>query len=177
MMRLVIPGLLLTALAAHAGEPVITETANGISVEYTGTATAKESAAATGTAAASGGTSTPVNPGQVARVRFLAAQIRQLNQEASAALKLTGNETDEELAAKNALAAEKQVAANRFADEYGKITGNPPPPPPPTDPQSDAISNDFQQSQFQKQRNDREERIRHTRETRRGSGSVPDPAP
>jgi len=173
--RLVIPGLLLTAMTAYAGEAVITETPTGISVEYTGTQGSKEPAAPAAAAATGAAAKTPVqaappsNPGLVARARFLAAQIQQLTLEANAALKLTGSESDEELAAKNALATQKQGAADRFAEEYSKLTGSAPPPPP--DPQAVDAAADTQQSPYIKQRNDREERIRRTREVRRGAGS------
>jgi len=177
MIRLVIPGLLLTAMTVYAGEAVITETPTGIRVEYTGTQVDKEPVApavqaAAGTEAKS--PAPPANPGQVARARFLAAQIQQLTQEAKTALKLTGTESDEELAAKNALSEQKQSAADRFTAEYTKLTGSAPPPPPP--PQAADAAADTQQSPYIKQRNDREERIRRTREARRGAGSDTTPA-
>jgi len=172
-MKLIIPILLLTALPAYAGQAVIVETDSGVSVEYNGQtekAEPKKDPAATGTAAPAPASAIS-NPGQLARVRFLAAQLQQLNREIRDASLTTGSETDEQLAAKQTLVAGKRVSVEKFTEEYRQLTGSL--PTDATDGQ-DAAAATYTQTPFMKQRSDREERVRNTRATRR---TLTDPAP
>jgi hypothetical protein len=171
-------GLMLTAPSAHAGEAVIVETEAGISVELTGAASGKEAALPGKPAGVteSKGNPLPVtltNPGQIARARFLSAKIQQLNREAGEAARLTGSESDQEQADKLASAAAKLKLAAGYSEEYRSVTGQA--PPEPAEAPAAAPAPDNAQSQYLKQRNDREERIRNTRAMRRDSstGSAP----
>lgn len=162
---------LLAAGAARGAEPVIVETETGITVEYTGTPSPAPAAGqpAADKKQAPGATAPdPTPPGKLARKRFVASQYQHLQREAADLLKVTGQETDEELAGKGALAAEKQAQAETYAEEYRKLTGE---APPETVQDGNAATADSSQSQYLNQRNDREERIRRTKELRKSTRS------
>jgi pyruvate/2-oxoglutarate dehydrogenase complex dihydrolipoamide acyltransferase (E2) component len=171
MFRLFIPCLLLIASAAAAGEPVITETATGITVEYTGTAPGQVSSPERGPAQAKPAEQPAVDkdPAKLVRSKFLAAQIRQLQKEQGQILATDGGESDQERAQKSALAAEIKLKEERFASEYLQLTGDTQPLLLTSDQPLPAADN---QSAFQKQKNDREERKRRTKEMHKDLSSA-----
>ena len=103
--------------AVQAGEVKIIETETGVIAEYTGTASA-------GGSKENETTSPVVNNGSSDRVKYLASQIEQLKREAADMMKLTGNETEDELALKTALADEKKQQIETYNNEISQLTGN-----------------------------------------------------
>lgn len=110
--------ILIVALAAsaQAGEVTIVETDSGVTAELTG------SPSSTGNSNEMPGAA--VNIDNAARVKFLSGQIEQLKKEIADISQLTGNETEEELTQKNALADEKKLQIETYTNEYRQLAGN-----------------------------------------------------
>lgn len=105
--------LLATTATAQAGEPIITETENSITVEYTGTPAAeKDSAKAAADTAAKPVTS---------RLDFLKQQIAKLKTEMEALRTLKGNESETELAKINESIKDKQHKIDIYTAEIQQI--------------------------------------------------------
>ena len=104
--------LVLMAAAAQAGELKITETATCVTVEYTGTPE-------------KGGTAekVPIAPvaTQTTKIEYRAAQIDHLKKELEELEKLTGTETEKEVAAKNALAEDLKQKIETYTIELRQI--------------------------------------------------------
>ncbi len=108
--------LLLLSLAAvgRAEQPKITETAEGITVEYTGTASD------TGD-----GSPSPLLAAQTAaqsRQDILSGRIEQLQQEIAELANVSGSESDAEQAQKRALADQKRAQVEALRAELARIT-------------------------------------------------------
>lgn len=103
--------LLALGTAAQAGQPKITETPEGITVEYTGTP---------------GGSSSklvaPDKPGVQTPQESLTGKIEQLQKEIDSLTTMTGTETPEEVAKKNALAEQKRKQLEAYRDELARAT-------------------------------------------------------
>lgn len=115
MNRLVTILLLSLATAVQAGEVKIVETDSGIIAEYTGSPSSTVT-----------DNEIPVVAGEnddATRVNFLTAQIEQLKREVAEILKLSGNETEDERQAKEALAAEKKQRIQSYEDEIRRMSG------------------------------------------------------
>lgn len=108
------------AAIAQAAGPKITETDQGITVEYTGTPS--DGASAAGPAQESG--TAPANDSATtARVKSLSGQIQQLQAEIASLAKTTGSETADELAARQQQIDGKKLLIQQYADEVRQLTG------------------------------------------------------
>jgi TolA-binding protein len=117
MNRLVTILLLSLATAVQAGEVKIIETETGIIAEYTGSPSSTVTDCEIPVAAAENDSAT--------RVNFLTAEIEQLKREVAEILKLSGNETEDEQQAKEALAAEIKQRIECYEDEIHRMSGKP----------------------------------------------------
>jgi len=109
--------LLSLATAVQAGEVSIVETESGIIAEYAGSPSSTGRASEIPAAAAENVSATEVN--------LITAQIEQLNMEVAEILNLTGNETEDELQAKEALAAEKKQQIESYEEKIRRMSGKP----------------------------------------------------
>jgi iron only hydrogenase large subunit-like protein len=112
MNRFQLVPLVLVATVLHAGEPKIVETESGVIVEYSGSPSYPGS-----------GENSPVNDENAMMVRAIALRIEQLKKETADISKLTGEETEAELAYKKALVTEKNRQIEVFAREVGQLEG------------------------------------------------------
>jgi hypothetical protein len=109
--------ILISALAcsAQAGDLTIVETETGVTAEYSGPPPSARN---------NGGVPGPaVTNDTVERVNFLTAQIEQLKKDTADLLKLTGNETEDELTQKQALADENRLQIDAYTNEFRQLTG------------------------------------------------------
>jgi len=97
--------ILLLATTAQAGESKIVETETGLIAEITGSPASSSIDNAT-------------------RLKDLTARIEQLKKERADILKLKGNETEDELMQKNALADEKKLQIESYSAEISQLTAN-----------------------------------------------------
>ncbi|BDV43761.1 hypothetical protein GURASL_26840 [Geotalea uraniireducens] len=110
------------AAVALAAEPKITETDQGITVEYTGTPSDGSSSAPATDQGTANKTST-MDSGTAARVKSLSGQIQQLQAEIATLSKTTGSESADELAARQQQIDEKKLLIQQYADEVRQLTG------------------------------------------------------
>jgi hypothetical protein len=108
---------------AYANAPKIIETDTGITVEYTGEPSDNGSGVENPSAASSGigNPSVTAIDADMTRLQYLTAQIDQLKKDAEEILKLSGTETAEELAAKSALADDKNHQIGIYREEMRQI--------------------------------------------------------
>lgn len=109
--------LLSLTTAVQAGEVKIVETESGIIAEYTGSPSSTGSESEIPATAAENDNATKDN--------FLTAQIERLKMEVAEILKQSGNETEDERQAKEALAAEKKRRIEFYEDEIRQMSGKP----------------------------------------------------
>jgi len=140
--------LLSLATAVQADEIKIEETESGIIAEYTG--------APSNTGSKSEITATAPENDKVTTVNTRTAQIEQLKIEVAEILKLSGNETEDELAAKQALAAEKKQQIEICEDEIRRMSGK---------PQTEAVQKDPPSSGTQRE----SRRYKELRKTRKAT--------
>jgi hypothetical protein len=164
MRPIVIVILLVLTTGVQAAEVKIIETDEGISAEFTGTSSASESEGEKPNSAR--------RQTSVPRMQELSLLVEQLQKEVDEILKLSGTETEEELAAKNALAAEKKRQIELYQEEMRQIAG--PAQPKVVVPDQQKNVDEARQKAvdegrkiFMKQRLETEERIRGTRELRK----------
>jgi hypothetical protein len=115
MNRLLIVSLLALATTVQADELRIAETGEIIIVEYVGTPSGRSSESVK--------LSMTGNNAEVPRVRHLTARIEQLRKEVEDILELSGNESEDELTLKNALADENQRQIETYSKEVRRISG------------------------------------------------------
>jgi vacuolar-type H+-ATPase subunit I/STV1 len=149
--------LIVLATAAQASQPKITETDEGITVEYTGTP--------------GGSSSKPVVPdksGAQAQVESLTSKIEQLQKEIDGLTTLTGTETPEEVAQKNALAEQKRLQLEAYRAELAQIAGQSPQKAADKPP-----SRDEPTMKQQIRRQEMKKEIQELRQLRRDSQTAP----
>lgn len=113
MNRLIILILLSLVASAHAADPKITETADGVTVEYTGTPSNGASSAEKQPADS--------NISSLTRKETLKTQIKQLQQDLREISSRYENATEDELVKKDALLAEKNQQIEVYQNEINAI--------------------------------------------------------
>jgi hypothetical protein len=118
MNKLITVTLILLATLARAGELKIVETDDGIIAEYTGTPSDKSSE--------SEKLSLTSNSADVTRVEFLSSQIERLKKEADELSRQPGNESENDLTTRRAIADEKKRQIEIYTEEIRRLTDKTP---------------------------------------------------
>ena len=152
--------ILLLATILHAGEPKITETDSAVIVEYDGSPTSiGNSSALSDPAAIADDANNAIKADNAMMVKSITAQMELLKSEATEILKLTGKETEEELAQKKALAGEKYRQIEAYAYEISQLTGKP-------NSQDPALTTEEQPPRPLNYREEKKQRIRELKKLR-----------
>ena len=152
--------MILLATILHAGEPKITETDSAIIVEYDGSPTSiGSSSELTDPAVNADNANNAIKADNAMMVKVITAQMERLKREATEILKLTGRETEEELAQKKALAGEKYRQIEAYAYEVSQLTGQP-------NSEDPALATEEQPSSPLSYRQEKKQRIRELKKLR-----------
>jgi hypothetical protein len=152
--------MVLLATVLHAGEPKITETDSAVIVEYDGSPTSLgNTSALSDPADDTDNANNAIKAENAMMVKAITAQMELLKSEATVLLKLTGRETEEELAQKKALAGEKYRQIEAYAYEIGQLTGK-------SNSEDPALATEEQPQRPLSYRQEKKQRIRELKKLR-----------